>query len=1040
MPSVRKRLSMALGFNGKGPSSQSTASSMDTHRRSIDSGYHSMIAEPNRGNQGSVRQETTFISQENPPRQLRKAISTTFSGAIQAFSNTVRSTTSYIYPTPRETDLPSSEWAECETPKNQSPRPSIRSSFRSRKQRSTPRTPGAKLESPERLQSTVPVTQEEAPALDVDIPNPSFSYESLERVSATSGSQLLAGVKLPGGPKNLWPGPTRLTDRQASDDDRKGILYPVATDSDDPYVEKGDGRQHGLSSIHSPSGLIEFASPESFKRCTSEDKGDASDWESNADVSGSEGGSPACLKFVAPGSPEAKDCLPCRHKNPAAARTNLLSAISSREERIPCRVSYLVPSGSEASKPETLDGIAEQTLWPESPSLRCKTQATCLKDGPNAFSPPDEATSISKTRTLNEQLTSGIHDVNAKSPDLSMGSRAAWQRHRADRERRYTKIVDMDSDTESDEDMGPELELKRSPSKKPVHYAGELVQDTVRIRGSESTPRFPTGDLRYAIEAIERPAFPVGDIACAVETINTPSIMIFESLETMLEERPPSGQSGTIDEPKTLRDFDSLNVSVSPWALPWSPLADLSPSQIHLPWTPENSPVHTPAASPREQESNTAPNSGKDASLKAGETILSTYVSSRSKTYSASEDAFQAESRASGISMPIYPSDVIQRKPRVDNFDDFELKNPSDFTPTFKGTKYGAFSTQSGARYSLPKLWYRNDAFQMHSRMASTSSNSTDVSYSTVTHSPSCHGPPPFPSLNVQPEPASSIPSTLNTLGSHREERIRITGPADADNNLSLTPPFDGLKDQSEPTSSPLSAKASHCADLPEDNFEASSLEQRGHPSSSPSTKDSLQPPGIGNNTQQTFNAARLPSFGSPSPIASNKERRKQRKSLQLRRRNQLSTDEACLEDLKAIEHEERWLDNIMSARVNRKSPDGRGQAGETSLVRSNPQRMKPRVRSRTWSTEQNEHEESTDKDCKMHTEHSTGEASGWYENRRSGSTSYAGYELDEIFSTSPRESKGKFGSPRGVERRSDRACNCAGNLARKDGRPPWRP
>ena len=83
-----------------------------------------------------------------------------------------------------------------------------------------------------------------------------------------------------------------------------------------------------------------------------------------------------------------------------------------------------------------------------------------------------------------------------------MGSRAAWELHRAERERRYMEIVDMDPNTESDEEAEPELALKRSPSKKLVHYAEDTVQDTVDTGRSEPTRKYPTGDLRYYYESI----------------------------------------------------------------------------------------------------------------------------------------------------------------------------------------------------------------------------------------------------------------------------------------------------------------------------------------------------------------------------------------------------------------------------------------------------------------------------------------------------------------------------------------------------------
>lgn len=123
--------------------------------------------------------------------------------------------------------------------------------------------------------------------------------------------------------------------------------------------------------------------------------------------------------------------------------------------------------------------------------------------------------------------------------NMSTSTRAAWEYYRPDGERRYMEMVDMlrstDSDeekgstgptpsTESDEQAGTELELKRFPSKKPVHYADGLIQDISNVRQSHSTRIYPNGDLHFAVEAIERPAFPDGDSAYAVEAIEKPSV------------------------------------------------------------------------------------------------------------------------------------------------------------------------------------------------------------------------------------------------------------------------------------------------------------------------------------------------------------------------------------------------------------------------------------------------------------------------------------------------------------------------------------
>ena len=228
--------------------------SMDGGRGSFDSGYQSMVAKPEPGSQYGPSQANTFIisdlesSPERSPRKLHQNISPALSSAMQAIAKTIRSTTSYIYPARTEPELPSSERSECETPKKLSRRSSIMSSVRKRTHSFAPQTPIAKIEFPEPPQPPVPVTPEKAPALDVEIPDPCLSSESLGRCRISSGSQLLAGVKLPAGPKNLWPGPTRLTVNQASGGATKESLYPVPSKANALYVDQEESFQPSMGS------------------------------------------------------------------------------------------------------------------------------------------------------------------------------------------------------------------------------------------------------------------------------------------------------------------------------------------------------------------------------------------------------------------------------------------------------------------------------------------------------------------------------------------------------------------------------------------------------------------------------------------------------------------------------------------------------------------------------------------------------------------------------------------------------------------------
>ena len=928
MASIRKKLSMALGFNGEASPSLSKANSMDMSRGSIDSGYHSMIAKPKRGGQGGLSETATFIesgmesSPERSPRKLHKAISSTFSGAMQAFSNTVRSTTSYIYPTAGEPELPSNEWAECETPKKQSHRSSIMSSIRSRKQRFTPRSRDDKNESPELPKSPVPVTREKAPALDVEIPNPFFSYESLGESSTSRGLQLLAGVKLPAAAKNLWPGPTRMTVDQASGNDRRGTLDPASSMLDDPYIEQGDRLQHGLSFVTSVAEFaLESPSPDSKKLHLSDDKGYPPEVESNADVSESDGLVPACLKYVAPRSPEARTSSPCRHKDHAAPHVHDTSSASPCQRTIPSRTSSPVPSGSKPSKSETLDGAAEKTASRHSLSRTSSHHSASLEDGLNALFPSDEDTMTSNSRSLYKRMPSDVYDADAESLESSMGSRAAWERHRADRERRYIEIIDMAPNTESDEEVGPELELKRSPSKKPVHYAEELVLGTINIEGSETTPRYPTGDLRYAVEAIERSAFPVGDLAYAVEAIERPSVTTFDPLETVFQQRPMLRLIDMIDEQGSLRVPDPQNLSPSRLDVPSSSPADLSPSQVGLPLSPEPSSVEIPAApkytmmtmkltdeevmafgtgdpddqsidrfsckstdgsahSSPEQQPRVAPEDASGTGLNAGGLLVPTYLSRSTMTAPLEEYAYEAGLEAAGISMPTNPSTMAQARPAMNNTYEGELKATSVFNPIFEETSHSTYPRQLETVSTLSKPQSRNGTPFEHSRKVSASSDDTDDSCAITRHGPLCNAPPPFPSLHVRSEPARHISCAIDGSATYGDEQIRIIGPANGVVNPSLPSPIDDPGDKPDEAGSKLSpSKTLEGLMSPNNYAQVTWLERHDLQSSSPGSTSKMQSPCDSNTPQEMFNAAKLPSFVSPSLAASKKARRKQKKS-----------------------------------------------------------------------------------------------------------------------------------------------------------------
>ena len=926
---------MALGLNSEASSPTSNSTNLDVDRGSIDSGYHSMIAESKRGSQSGLRQTTTFIipgtegSPERSPRKLHKAISTTFSGAMQAFSNTVRSTTSYIYPTAGEPELPSSEWAECETPKKQSRRSSIMSSVRSRTQRFSPRARDHKNESPELPKSPVPVTQEKAPALDVDIPNPSFSYESLGRSSVSRGSQLLAGVKLPAAAEGLWPGPTRMTLDQALGNDRRGTLHPASSTLDDPYVDQG--LQHAFSLVTSAREFAsESSSPETNKRYLSDDKGYFSEAESNADESEADGLIPACLKYEAPGSPEARTSSPCRHKDPAASHVHITSSASTFQRMSPSPISSSVPSGPKPSKPETLDGTAEPTSLPHSSRRTSSHHSASFEDALNALIPPYEDAMTSNPRSLYKQLSSDVYDADAESLDSNMGCRAAWERHRADRDRRYMKIVDMAPTTESDEEVGPELELKRSPSKKSVHYAEAPVLGTINNGGSEFRPGNPTGALRYAVEAIERPAFPVGDLAYAVEAIERPSVTTFDSLETVFQQRPlftpifndtsqsthgeqlaagsilpkPRSRNGTpFERSRTVSAFsDDTDDTDDSWAITThSPSCNAPPpfSSLHVRSEPARrvpSAIDALATYGDEQIRITGPaNSGINPSLPSpfdGPGDQAEVAGSKSFTFKT-----------------------------FDNYDQVAISEQHDLQSPSPGT---ASSIQSPSNINTPQETL-NAA--KPPRSVSASLLAWRVARRKQKKSPSRMGSLPLADVTMNPR------------------------------NTALEPDF----------SPPM------------------------HELNENSTLGKM-PPSLGESAKITGGSAQKPSV-----------------SHQTAWKNRTGRDQASLEELtEIVEGSVRWFDPASKSKSSKKSPRGKRQVAAALAVTSSPQRMQiPRVRGKASPGESRENARSAVKDSKrdfeseVSIENSMSDFRPLHTNRRLGSTSYTGYELDSVVQAS---------------------------------------
>ena len=1039
---------MALGLNSEASSSASKSSNMHRKRNSIDSGYHSMIAKPEFGHPDSDSQADTFVtsgtegSAESSPRKLRKAISSTFSGAMQAFSNTVRATTSYIYPTTGEPELPSSEWAECETPKKESRQSSVMSSVRSRKQRFTPRASGTKIESPETRPSPVRVTQDESPALDVEIPNPSLNYDHLRKVSGSNGSQLLAGVKLPPGPKNLWPGPTRLTLEQISGNNRRGIPPNLVPKIDHPYVGQKERLQHDLSITSSSKFDPEHTPPESNKRYVSDDKGYLSEAESNAETSGADEMSPRLFNHVALALPKAKTSLPCHHTKPAVSHGHSASSGSPCEKSISSMPS--TPLGSECSKPGDLDGTAEQTASLEPPNRRFSRQSSSLEAGLNALSLKHRPSITSKSKLFSRQLPSDVYDADVEVLESSMGSRAVWECNRADRDRRYKQIFHKAPDTESDNDSSPELELKRSPSRKPVHCAERPIQSKASVEGSEPAPVDPTSDLRYAVEAIERrafsiddsasaieapekPALPTGDLAYAVEAIDRPSITTFEPLETVYQQRPMLRLSDTVDERgKSPQVLESTVITKRPTDEEHKILrAEKVQRKSIRQCSSEPTDISTDFS--LNNQTDTAPGNVYEAGKETESLSVPTYVSSP-----VGDGICLADPRAADASEPASPPDAVQKVLVEDSWNEDNVHAVSDIPPIPKEISRSACSENLEAGFTSQKQESPNGTHFEYRRTVSGWIDDTDDSCATSPDIPSSKAPPPFPSLLVQSEPARCIPNVLDELAIHGHDKIRVSGPANAAIIPSLLSPFYYPDEQTNGAGfESFSPMASEGANPPETCAQATSLEQYDLQGPSPGTESSIRTRNNSNTPKRTFNAAQLPSFGSPSPIASKKAHRNQRKSS-----NRTTNSES--------QHSEPDF-SLHKPEPNKNSAFGGSASHEFDSV--------SQERSPGYSHQHLDHDFQQEGNGKVR---NCASGDDTIVRDRESYNDAPRTPLQKKSGKPPTEAAKNFSMQRELEKRSDRACSrLAGKLkngtladvhahehssTHKDGRPPWRP
>ena len=501
--------------------------------------------------------------------------------------------------------------------------------------------------------------------------------------------------------RNSWPSPTS-----------------VAVGLDDPYIDRDDlsirVRHFVASALSAPSSPRHNALP-------SDDKGYVAEGESSAEPSDVEAFFSTDVRGVLVGKLE-DTIVSAKHDQPGNRHVCVDDRTGS-----PTKV-VIPPRGSSATGPRLLK------------------------------KPP-----LNKSSRLPSEMYEADAEVSEASPDVtpSMGSRALWEKARAERDFRYLAAVGKTTRPEDDSPLqhGPPDSPTRSNS--DFQTFSTAATDGIGPQIADSPSH--TGVLRYAVEAAERRS--------AMELHDQPDTL----------SRHHQGYFPTSMLPPTLITDD---IMVPEWARDSKAQDDqdfLLDSDIDI---SENSPSQQPS-------------------------LLQI------------EDAYEAGVRVT----------------RLDAFSNERL-----FSTAPRGSfRDGSFVSGSSPQPSTP---------QKHSRSVSNLSEVTDDSCAVTTNSPSCDAPPPFPSLHVRSEQARLVSADMKALNTAEKEDIALTGPANS-----------GL--------APLSFQAANSEVAYENSAFVTQADPRDCGSRAELAEDEAPQEifeGKYSTPQKTFNAARLPRFGSSSP------------------------------------------------------------------------------------------------------------------------------------------------------------------------------
>lgn len=387
---------------------------------------------------------------------------------------------------------------------------------------------------------------EPAPALDVNIPNPSLTHLRDRDEFAVEISPIAAEKEVSWKeyytPKQLWPSPTPMTSSQTAE--LSGLISFTARPSltDDPYTE-------------SPYGVLYDSTM--FKACRSasdtskhhedKDAGYTSDIESIADRTKTDDFSPASMNsqsyFTSPAapvtrSPQSHNSLfvkggqarvhfrqtpsPFRKakQNQEFPLANAITEGSRPDSSLESPATVVRLNSSMSNFAEAPRGTNGRLVSPDSPLAQ---QSTSVGRSPGSYDLDLDAIDTAENNGYS-RLPSHVYEADAESIASSpstphMGSRNSWIEAREDRNDRYLAIHTMSESTYSDDESNSELGLSRSCLTEPVqlleeeggislsdgdHEAGRSVAERSDTEIRTLVPRNPSyASLQKNLETLE---------------------------------------------------------------------------------------------------------------------------------------------------------------------------------------------------------------------------------------------------------------------------------------------------------------------------------------------------------------------------------------------------------------------------------------------------------------------------------------------------------------------------------------------------------